>query len=76
VAEGLWNSEPAAGCLSLAKQRCLNLAERYSLSAIIQDLLFWGGNESWASMAGVAVADLIGMGIENVLHPDCIVEVL
>jgi excisionase family DNA binding protein len=45
-------------------------------SVVIQDLFFWGGNQQWAERAETTVADLIGMGVETVFHPDCIGEVL
>lgn len=39
-------------------------------AAVYMDFYFWGGNRKWARLCGVRAKDLIGMGIERVVHPD------
>ena len=39
-------------------------------AAISKDLHLWAGNDRWAGLCGLREADLIGMGIEDLYHPD------
>ena len=39
-------------------------------AAIYRDLYFWSGNSSWADLCEVQERNLLGMGIERVVHPD------
>ena len=39
-------------------------------AAVYMDFYLWGGNRKWAQLCGVQEKDLIGMGIECVVHPD------
>ena len=38
-------------------------------AAIIKDLYFWCGNSKWAGLCEVFQKDLIGLGIEEIVHP-------
>lgn len=38
-------------------------------AAVVKDLYFWCGNTKWAQLCEVSKKDLIGMGIEEVVHP-------
>lgn len=39
-------------------------------AAIYKDLYLWAGNKPWADLCGVDVKELIGVGIEECVHPD------
>ena len=41
-------------------------------AAIYKDLYFWSANKPWADLCGVGVDQLIGEGIEEFIHPDCL----
>ena len=45
-------------------------------AAVYKDLYFWGGNAKWAALCGVSEGDLVGMGIENVYHPDSLARMI
>ena len=45
-------------------------------AAIFRDLYLWGGNEKLATLCGVKEADLIGMGVEKVIHSDSLEQVI
>jgi excisionase family DNA binding protein len=45
-------------------------------AAIHKDLYFWGGNRKWADLCEVQEKDLVGMGIEKVIHPDSLETVI
>ena len=36
---------------------------------MIKDLFFWCGNSKWAQLCEVEKKDLIGLGIEEIVHP-------
>lgn len=38
-------------------------------AAVIKDLYFWCGNSKWAQLCEVQKKDLIGLGIEEIVHP-------
>ncbi len=38
-------------------------------AAVIKDLYFWCGNSKWAQLCEVEKKDLIGLGIEEIVHP-------
>ena len=38
-------------------------------AAVIQELYFWCGNSKWARLCGVQKKELIGLGIEEIVHP-------
>ena len=38
-------------------------------AAVIKDLYFWCGNSKWARLCGIRKKDLIGLGIEEIVHP-------
>lgn len=40
-----------------------------SPAAVIKDLYFWCGNALWAQLCEVKRKDLIGLGIEEIVHP-------
>ncbi|MBI9082451.1 MAG: helix-turn-helix domain-containing protein [Desulfobacterales bacterium] len=39
-------------------------------AAVCKDLNFWAGNALWARLSGIPEKDLVGLGIEDVYHPD------
>ena len=39
-------------------------------AAVYKDFSLWCGNKPWAQVMGQVEKDLIGLGIENVFHPD------
>ena len=45
-------------------------------ACVVQDLFFWGGNQPWAELCAVSASDLIGIGIESVIHSDCLAELV
>ena len=45
-------------------------------AAVCRDLYFWGGNREWAKLCEVREKDVIGMGIEHVVHPDSLETVI
>jgi excisionase family DNA binding protein len=45
-------------------------------AAVYKDLYFWGGNAKWAELCGVPENDLVGMGIENIYHPDSLARMI
>lgn len=45
-------------------------------AAVYKDLYLWSGNRAWADLCGVDVAHLIGAGIEEFVHPDCLKMVI
>ena len=38
-------------------------------AAVIKELYFWCGNSKWAQLCGVQKKNLIGLGIEEIVHP-------
>jgi excisionase family DNA binding protein len=38
--------------------------------AVYKGLYLWSGNQAWADLSGVDVHELIGVGIEEIIHPD------
>ena len=45
-------------------------------AAIIKDLCFWTGNSEMAELCGVKKEDLIGLGVEQVVHPSSLEQVI
>ena len=45
-------------------------------ATIYKDLYFWGANKKWAEMCEVKERDLVGMGLEKVIHPDSLETVI
>ena len=41
-------------------------------AAVLKDMYIWSGNRAWADLCGVDIDDLIGMGIEEIIHPESI----
>lgn len=39
-------------------------------AAVYRGLHFWGGNDQWSELCGIAQEKLPGLGIEHVIHPD------
>ncbi len=39
-------------------------------AAVYQDFYIWGGNSFWAALCGVQEKNLLGIGIEEIFHPD------
>ena len=45
-------------------------------AAVFKGLYLWGGNSSCAEICSVAPKDLVGMGIEKIVHPDSLPKVI
>ena len=41
-------------------------------AAVLKDMYIWSGNQAWANISGVDIESLIGMGIEEIIHPESI----
>jgi excisionase family DNA binding protein len=47
-----------------------------SPAAVFKDLSLWGGNALWSELCGLPEESLIGRGIETLIHPSCLAEVI
>ena len=47
-----------------------------SPAAVFRELSLWGGNALWSELCGVPEESLIGRGLETVIHPSCLAEVI
>jgi excisionase family DNA binding protein len=45
-------------------------------AAVVKDLYFWAGNLEMADLCEVEENDLVGMGIEKIIHPDSLEQVI
>ena len=45
-------------------------------AVVYRDLFLWGGNESFGELCGLRETDLIGLGIEEVVHPESLEMVI
>jgi len=45
-------------------------------AAVCQGLDIWGGNKQFADLVGLSEADLIGLGIESLVHEDSLPAVI
>ena len=45
-------------------------------AAVYKDLYVWSGNKAWADLCGTDVERLIGVGIEEIIHPDSLKMVI
>ena len=45
-------------------------------AAVIKDLYFWCGNSKWAELCEVQKKDLVGLGIEEIVHPSSLESVI
>ena len=41
-------------------------------AAIFKELYIWSGNNAWADLCGVDIKKLIGIGVEEIIHPESI----
>lgn len=41
-------------------------------AAVFRDMYIWVGNKAWAELCGVDIDSLIGLGIEEIVHPESI----
>jgi PAS domain S-box-containing protein len=41
-------------------------------AAVIKDMYIWSGNNAWAELCGTDIDKLIGLGIEEIIHPESI----
>lgn len=41
-------------------------------AAFLKDMYIWSGNRAWGDLCGVDIDSLIGMGIEEIIHPESI----
>lgn len=39
-------------------------------ASVYKDLYLWSGNKQWAELCGVDISRLVGIGIEDFIHPD------
>jgi excisionase family DNA binding protein len=47
-----------------------------SPAAVFRGLSLWGGNSLWSELCGVSEESLIGRGLETVIHPSCLADVI
>jgi len=45
-------------------------------AAVVKDLYFWCGNTKWAQLCEVDKKDLVGMGVEKIVHPSSLESVI
>jgi excisionase family DNA binding protein len=45
-------------------------------ASVYKDLYVWSGNNAWAKLCGFGVGELIGIGIEEFIHPDSLKTVI
>ena len=45
-------------------------------AAVIKDLYFWCGNSKWAKLCEIQKKDLVGLGIEEIVHPSSLESVI
>jgi excisionase family DNA binding protein len=45
-------------------------------AAVVKDLYFWAGNLEMANLCEVEEKDLVGMGIEKIIHPNSLEQVI
>jgi hypothetical protein len=45
-------------------------------AAVMKGLYFWYGNAKWAELCEVPKKDLVGMGIEDIVHPSSLASVI
>ena len=45
-------------------------------AAVFKDFYLWGGNSHCAKICGVETKDLVGMGIEKIVHPDSLAIII
>lgn len=45
-------------------------------AAVFKGLYFYGGNAAWAELCGVRPEALVGLGVERVIHPASLAEVI
>ena len=41
-------------------------------AAVLKNMYIWSGNQAWAELCGSDIEGLIGMGIEEIIHPESI----
>ena len=41
-------------------------------AAVLKDMYIWSGNRAWADLCGIDIDSQIGMGIEEIIHPESI----
>lgn len=45
-------------------------------AGVLKDLDMWSGNKAWAELCSVEIVSLIGVGIEEFIHPDSLKELI
>lgn len=45
-------------------------------AAVFKDMYIWTGNRAWAELCGVEADSLIGLGIEEIVHPESIRNII
>jgi excisionase family DNA binding protein len=45
-------------------------------AAVVKDLYFWAGNPEMADLCEIEEKDLVGMGVEKIVHPDSLEQVI
>jgi len=47
-----------------------------SPAAVFKGLSLWGGNALWSELCGVPEDGIIGRGLETIIHPSCLADVI
>jgi len=45
-------------------------------AAVYRDMFFWGSNTHWAELCGTTLKEMVGMGIEQIYHPESLPSVI
>ncbi|HSO20489.1 MAG TPA: helix-turn-helix domain-containing protein [Desulfosarcina sp.] len=45
-------------------------------AVVFKGLFFWGGNRAWAELCGQPPERVVGMGVEQVVHPDSLAVII
>jgi excisionase family DNA binding protein len=45
-------------------------------AAVFKGLYFCGGNTAWAELCGVSAEELVGLGVERIVHPSSLADVI
>jgi hypothetical protein len=43
---------------------------------VFKGLYFCGGNTAWAELCGVSAEELVGLGVERIVHPSSLADVI
>jgi excisionase family DNA binding protein len=45
-------------------------------AVVFKGLYFWGGNRAWAELCAIAPERVVGLGVEQVVHPDSLAAIV